>query len=74
MCQYLFEIKQVKILAAIAVNALVINENVISILQVIMLSNVKCGLNTLSVLKKQSMEDSSIAQDWLLWLWGHIQI
>lgn len=63
MCQYLFEIKQVKILAAIAVNALVINENVISILQVIMLSNVKCGLNTLSVLKKQSMEDSSIAQD-----------
>lgn len=63
MCQYLFEIKQVKILAAIAVNALVINENVISILQVIMLSNVKCGLNILSVLKKQSMEDSSIAQD-----------
>lgn len=74
MCQYLFEIKQVKILAAIEFNALVINENVISILQVIMLSNVKCGLNTLSVLKKQSMEDSSIAQDWLLWLWGHIQI
>lgn len=63
MCQYLFEIKQVKILAAIEFNALVINENVISILQVIMLSNVKCGLNTLSVLKKQSMEDSSIAQD-----------
>lgn len=74
MCQYLFEIKQVKILAAIEFNALVINENVISILQVIMLSNVKCGLNTLSVLKKQSMEDLSIAQDWLLWLWGHIQI
>lgn len=63
MCQYLFEIKQVKILAAKEFNALVINENVISILQVIMLSNVKCGLNTLSVLKKQSMEDSSIAQD-----------
>lgn len=63
MCQYLFEIKQVKILAAIAVNALVINENVTSILQVIMLSNVKCGLNTLSVFKKQSMKDSSIAQD-----------
>lgn len=63
MCQYLFEIKHVKILAAIEFNALVINENVISILQVIMLSNVKCGLNTLSVLKKQSMEDSSIAQD-----------
>lgn len=63
MCQYLFEIKQVKILAAIEFNALVINENVISILQVIMLSNVKCGLSTLSVLKKQSMEDSSIAQD-----------
>lgn len=55
--------KQVKILAAIEVNAMVINENVISILQVIMLSNVKCGLNTLSVLKKQSMEDSSIAHD-----------
>lgn len=63
MCQYLFETKQVKILAAIEVNAMVINENVISILQVIMLSNVKCGLNTLSGLKKQSMEDSSIAHD-----------